>query len=218
MDDGQFKKELQELNEMILIMGKSVEETIRGSLKALENRNISLIESIIDNDRQIDLMELKTGEKCLRLLALYQPVASDLRFITTAMLIVTDLERIGDLAVEIAQRVIEMGKEPLIKPLVDLSKMVKIAKSMVRQSLDAFVKRDTQEAKNIPKMHENAEHLRKLIYDEVQEIIGKSPRLAGRGLPLILIAYHLDRIVGHAANIAEYVVYMVDAQVIKHKK
>lgn len=214
----QIKKELETLNEMILKMGNFVGKTIHECLEALARQDISLAKSIIASDREIDLMELKVNETCLKLLALYQPVASDLRFITTAMLIATDMERIGDLAVEIASAVVEMGSEPLIKPLVDLPKMEKIAKMMVDKGLKAFVTRDTWEAKSIKEMEDEAVRLRKLIYDEVEGVIVNNPQLISRGLPLILIAYYLERIVGHAANIAEDVVYMVDAEVIKHKK
>lgn len=218
VDVRQLNKELEVLNEMILKMGDCVRKMIENSLEALRKQDTLLAKKIISEDRQIDLLELSIDEDCLRLLALYQPVASDLRFITTAMLISTDMERIGDLTVEIAKRVVEMGKELLIKPLIDLPKMEEIAKTMVDKGLQAFVTRDTREAKSISQMENETVRLRKLIYDEVQRIITKDSQLVSRGLPLIFIAYHLERIIGHATNIVEDVVYMVDAEVIKHKK
>lgn len=217
MDDGQFKKELNNLRQMILKMGSLVVTAIHESFKVLERRDIQKAKTIIESDREIDVMELKLDEQCLRMLALYQPVASDLRFVTTAMSIATDLERIGDLALNIAQRVVEMGEEPLLKPLIDLPKMVAIVKEMLNRSLDAFIRRDTAMAKTITKMQHKTDVLKELIYKEVQEIMTRNPQSVKRGLPLILITHHLERIVGHTINIVEDVVYMVDAQVIKHK-
>jgi len=194
-----------------------VENTIIDSFMILEKRDIKKAQQIINNDKSIDFLELKINEDCLRLLALYQPVASDLRFITTAMSIVTDLERIADLASDIASRVIEMGNEPLIKPLIDIPKMVNIAKDMLHKSLRAYVKRDTRLAKEVSLMRQKTDDLRDLIYNELEEVMTKNPQRLSRGLPLILITHHLDRIISHTENIAEDVVYMVDAQVIKHR-
>ncbi|OIO13800.1 phosphate transport system regulatory protein PhoU [Candidatus Gottesmanbacteria bacterium CG11_big_fil_rev_8_21_14_0_20_37_11] len=217
MNDGQFKKALENLNGLILQIGNGVENTIIDSFMILEKRDIKKAQQIINNDKSIDFLELKINEDCLRLLALYQPVASDLRFITTAMSIVTDLERIADLASDIASRVIEMGNEPLIKPLIDIPKMVNIAKDMLHKSLRAYVKRDTRLAKEVSLMRQKTDDLRDLIYNELEEVMTKNPQRLSRGLPLILITHHLDRIISHTENIAEDVVYMVDAQVIKHR-
>lgn len=217
MDEGQFNKELGELNNLILCMGSSVERVIHDSLSAFEKGDLHLAKSIVNNDEEIDRMELKINEKCLTLLALYQPVASDLRFITTAIAIVTDLERIGDLASNIAQGVLEIGEKPVLKSLSDLPQTVEIVKSMLHKSLDAFIKKDTKEAIDITKIKENADKIKNASYEEVKIFLNKDPNNMNRGLSLILITYHLERIIGHITNIAEDVVYMVDAQVIKHK-
>lgn len=217
MDDGQFKKELESLNKMVLKMGNLVEETIHNSLVALETGNISSARSLVNNDQVIDKLELKISEECLKLLALYQPVASDLRFITTTMSIVTDLERMGDLAADIAAEVVEVGEKPLFGPIQDLPKIVKIVEMMLHKSLEAFVRRNTKEAKEVTVMKEKTDNFRKLVYSEIQKLLAENSKYTSCGLSLILINHHLERIACHVINIAEDVVYMVDAEIIKHK-
>lgn len=217
MNENQLNKELGELNSLILSIGSLVERVIHDSLIAFKRGDLNLAKSIVINDKEIDEMELKINEKCLTLLALYQPVASDLRFITTAIAIVTDLERIGDLASNIAQRVVEIGERPVFKSLTDLLQTVEIAETMLHKSLDAFIKRDTKKATDVIKMKVNANKIINALYMEVKMFLNRNPNYINRGLSLILITYHLERIIGHVTNIAEDVVYMVDAEVIKHK-
>lgn len=218
MNEGQYIKELEDLNRRILEMGGFVEKAIDNSLAAFERSNLTLARAIVANDQTIDEMELAINEKCLTILALYQPVASDLRFITTAMQIVTDLERIGDLACEIAKGIIEMENETLFKLPVNLTVIVDTAKSMVHQSLNAYIDRDTNKAKSVTKMKKEIDSLKKLVYHEMQKLMIGNSKYISCGLPMILIIHHLERIAGHAANIAEDVVYMVNAEVIKHQK
>lgn len=218
MNDGQYKKELEELNRRMLEMGGLVEKSIDNSLAAFEQTNLTLARTIVANDQRIDEMELQISDKCLTLLALYQPVASDLRFITTAILIVTDLERIGDLASEIAKSVIEMKNETAFKLPVNISTIVNTAKSMMHQSINAYIERDTNTAKSVTKMNKEIDSLKKSVYDEIQKLMMGNSKYISNGLPMILIIHHLERITGHAANIAEDVVYMVNAEVIKHQK
>ncbi len=217
MNEGQLNKELSELNNLILSMSSLVERVIHDSLIAFGKGDLNLAKSIVINDKEIDEMELKINEKCLTLLALYQPVASDLRFITTAIAIVTDLERIGDLASNIAQRVVEIGERSVFKSLTDIPQTVEIAEAMLHKSLDAFIKRDTKEATDVTKMKVNADKIINTFYMEVKMFLNQNPNNINRGLSLILISHHLERIIGHVTNIAEDVVYMVDAEVIKHK-
>lgn len=217
MDDGHFVDELKELNSLIMKMGTLVEKSIHDAFTVLKSRDKELARKIIESDRELDQLELAIDEKCLRLLALYQPVASDLRFITTAMLITTDLERIGDLSLDISERVLELGDQPLIKPLIDLPKMVDLVEKMMRLSLRAFIERNTSGVKDINKYEDQVDNLRDRIYAEIKHLMEKDSRKVAGGLPLVRIAFHLERIADHTTNIVEDVVYMVDATLIKHQ-
>ena len=167
-------------------------------------------------DDNIDQIELEVDDLCLELLATQQPMAIDLRFITTGMRIGSDLERIGDLAVDIAQRAEELSSQPLLKPLEDIPRMAELAEKMVHKALDAFVKRDAALARELWQDEEKADGYRDLVQDELMAIMAKDPATTARALPLILISRHLERIADHATNIAEDVVYMVEGKVIKH--
>ncbi len=180
MNEGQLNKELSELNNLILSMSSLVERVIHDSLIAFGKGDLNLAKSIVINDKEIDEMELKINEKCLTLLALYQPVASDLRFITTAIAIVTDLERIGDLASNIAQRVVEIGERSVFKSLTDIPQTVEIAEAMLHKSLDAFIKRDTKEATDVTKMKVNADKIINTFYMEVKMFLNQNPNTINR--------------------------------------
>jgi len=218
MIDGRehFQKELRKLNDLILKMGGMVEKSIFNSVEALKKNNPRLAQEVITNDDTIDQVELEVDDLCLELLATQQPMAIDLRFITTGMRIGSDLERIGDLAVDIAQRAEELAKLPLLKPLEDIPKMAELAEKMVHRALDAFVKRDAALARTLWQDENKADSFRNLVTDELTGIMTKDPAAATRALPLILIARHLERIADHATNISEDVVYMVEGKVIKH--
>lgn len=218
MIDGRehFQKELNRLNDLILKMGGMVEKSIYNSVEALKKNNPKLAKDVILADSQVDNLELEVDELCLELLATQQPMAVDLRFITTGMRIGSDLERIGDLAVDIAQRAVELAALPLLKPLEDIPKMAELAEAMVHKALDAFVKRDAALARTLWQDEEKADGYRDLVSDELLGIMAKDPAVTSRALPLILIARHLERIADHATNIAEDVVYMVEGKVIKH--
>ena len=216
MIERSFDSELAELNDLILKMGSMAEESIHKSIEALKNRDEELSKEIIANDRLIDELENEIDEKCITLLATRQPMAGDLRFIATAMKICTDIERIGDLSVDIAQKNLELLNMPLLKPLIDTPKLAKLAQDMLKLSLDSFVKRDSNLSKEIHDMERESDNLRNLITDELIQIMVKDSSTVTRALPLLLIARFLERICDHAMNIAEDVVYMVDAKVIKH--
>lgn len=211
-----FQKELQRLNDLILKMGAMVEKSIFNSVDALKKNNPRLAREIVSADDAIDRIELETDDLCLELLATQQPMAVDLRFITTGMRVVSDLERIGDLSVDIAQRAVELSEQALLKPLVDIPKMAELAEKMVHKALDSFVKRDADLARSLWEDEEKADGYRNLIQDELIEIMSKDASTTSRALPLLLIARHLERIADHATNIAEDVVYMVEGKVIKH--
>jgi phosphate transport system protein len=212
-----FDEELKELNLQILKMGALAEEAILGSVKALKEQSKGLAQKIIDSDTAIDGLELAIEENCLKLMALHQPTAVDLRFITTGMKINAELERIADLAVDIAQRVLEIADKPLLKPLVDIPKLCAVAQSMLKDAIDAFVNRDIELAKKVVLQDAEADRLKDLVQQElVYDYMVKDGTTAPRAVPLLLIARHLERICDHTTNIAEDVIYMVQAKVVKH--
>lgn len=212
-----FDEELAVLKKDILGMGALVEDAIANSIKALAELNAPEAQQVITEDKIIDEWEIKIDEKCLDLLALRQPMAGDLRFIAMAMKISTDLERMADLAVDIAQRVIELSGKPLLKPLIDIPKLTTLAQQMTNDALDAFVNADADRAGNVILSDSEADRLRNLVQSElINDFICKDPGTAPRAVPLLLIARHLERICDHATNIAEDVIYMVQAKVVKH--
>jgi phosphate transport system protein len=211
-----FQKELTKLNDLILRMGGMVEKAIFNSVEALRKSDAKKAQEVVGLDDKVDKLELEVDDLCLELLATQQPMAIDLRFITTGMRVGSDLERIGDLAVDIAQRAIELADQPLLKPLVDIPKMAELAEKMVHKALDSFVKRDAAMARELWVDEEKADNYRDLVYEELVEIMNKDAKATPRALPLIIISRHLERIADHATNIAEDVVYMAEGTVIKH--
>ncbi len=212
-----FDEELKSLNAQILRMGAMTEEAIMDSVKALKQQDKEMALKVVNSDKRIDMMELEIEERCLEMLALHQPAAIDLRFITTALKLNNELERIADLAVDVAQRVLEIVDKPLLKPLVDIPKLCVIAQNMVRQSIDAFVNRDIDLARNVVLSDSEADKLKSLVQNElINDFMAKDGSTAPRAVPLLLIARHLERMCDHATNIAEDVIYMVQAKVVKH--
>jgi phosphate transport system protein len=198
-------------------MGALVEEAIRQSVESLKNRDEFLAQEVIGSDKTIDELELKVNEYCLTLLATRQPVAADLRFIDTAMKIATDLERMADLAVDIAERTLELADKPLLKPLIDIPKLAVLAQHMTQGSINAFVRRDVTLAAKICLMDDEADAIRNTIQDELmRNYIVKDGSTGPRAIPLLLVARFLERICDHATNICEDVIYMVKAEVVKH--
>jgi len=212
-----FDQELKDLNQDILKMGAFAEEAIYKSIEALKNKDEWLAKNVIDNDNNIDRLELAIDEKCIDLIARYQPMAKDLRFITTGMKINAELERIADIAVDIAQRTLELVDKPLLKPLIDIPKLTSISQNMVKTAIDAFIKGDIELAKKVMLSDPEADKLRNLIQKElIEDYMMKDPSSAPRAVQLLLIVRFLERICDHTTNIAEDVIYMVQAEVIKH--
>ncbi|RJO65542.1 MAG: phosphate transport system regulatory protein PhoU [Candidatus Omnitrophota bacterium] len=212
-----FDEELADLKKDLLDMGYLVERAIGNSVEALRTLNSQKAQKVIIEDKVIDECELHIDERSLDLLALRQPMAVDLRFIAMTMKITTDLERMADLAVDIAQRVLELQGAPLLKPLVDIPKLAVLAQDMVRGALDAFVKGDVNLAKKLILRDTEADALRNAVQSElINDYIVKDSSTTSRAVPLLLIARHLERICDHATNIAEDVIYMVEAKVVKH--
>ena len=210
-------QELKELNEDILKMGALAEEAIYKSVEALKNRDKDMANSVIENDSSIDKLELAVDEKCVDLIARYQPMAKDLRFITTGMKINAELERIADIAVDIAQRTLELVDKPLLKPLIDIPKLTAIAQNMVKMVIDSFVRKDIELAKKVLMSDGQADQMRDLIQKElIEDYMLKDCASAPRAVQLLLIARFLERICDHTTNIAEDVIYMVQAQVVRH--
>jgi phosphate transport system protein len=213
-----FDQELKELKEKLLYEGSLVEKAIDEALRALLERDSELAQQVISNDDILNAKEVELDEFCLKLLALRQPAAKDLRFITTAIKINYDLERIGDLAVNICERALELNQEPQLKPYIDLPKMAKIAQTMVKESLDAFVKEDVDLALKVAKDDELVDQLLDQIFRELLTYMMEDPRTISRATRLIFISKYLERIADHAVNIAELVIFMVKGKIIRHMK
>ena len=212
-----FDEELKGLDQDILKMGIFAEEAIHKSIEALKNRDRELAKGVIENDTNIDKLELVIDEKCIDLIARHQPLAKDLRFITTGMKLNAELERIADIAVDIAQRVLEIVDKPLLKPLVDIPKLTAVAQGMVKMAVDSFIKSDVELAKKVILSDNEADKLRNIITKElIEDYMAKDASTAPRAVQLLLIARFLERICDHATNIAEDVIYMVQAEVVKH--
>jgi phosphate transport system protein len=211
-----FHEELESLKQTLLAMGGLVEEQIRQVMRALIERDDALAQSVVERDQQVNAYDLEVDETCVNLLALHQPAAGDLRFITTAMKIVTDLERMGDQAVNIAQRVLELNQEPQLKPYIDLPRMAEKAQRMVKESLDAFVARDTELARRVCAEDAEVDAIKEQIFRELLTFMMEDPRTIPRAIRLILISRFLERLADHATNIAEMVIYLVDAKMVRH--
>jgi phosphate transport system protein len=212
-----FDESLKELKEDILKMGAYAEEAIYKSMEALKSRSSDIARDVIAKDKEIDELELVIDEKCIDLIARHQPMAKDLRFITTGMKLNEELERIADIAVDISQRILEIVDKPLLKPLEDLPKLAAVAQNMVKMSIDSFISGDVETAKKALLKDSEADNLRNSIQKElVEEYMVKDGSTAPRAVQLLLIARFLERICDHTTNIAEDVIYMVQAKVVKH--
>ena len=211
-----FHEELEALKQTLLAMGGLVEDQIRRVMRALTERDDVLAQEVIDRDRQVNAYDVEVDETCVNLLALHQPAAGDLRFITTAMKIVTDLERIGDQAVNIAQRALELNREPQLKPYIDLPRMAERAQAMVKDSLDAFVARDTELARRVCGADAEVDALKEQMFRELLTFMMEDARTIPRAIRLILISRFIERVADHATNIAEMVIYMVESKMVRH--
>lgn len=212
-----FDEELKQLQDDISRMGTFAQGAIAKSVQALTARDKALAQQVISFDEQIDELELDIDEKCIDLLARFQPMAVDLRFIATGMKLNAEIERIADLAVDIAQRVLELADKPLLKPLVDIPKLSVIAQNMVKNAIESFLSKNVDLARKVVLSDNEADSLRNKVQDElINEYMRKDPSTADRAVPLLLIARHLERICDHTTNIAEDVIYMVKARVVKH--
>jgi phosphate transport system protein len=201
---------------MLLMMGAKVEEMLGQAMKALVERNTPLADRTLSIDRQINRLEIEVDDLCLRVLARRQPVASDLRFITMALKVVTDLERMGDLGVNICERVMELNEEPPLKPYVEVVNMAEAAQEMLREALDAFVAGDADRATAIIERDSNVDAYYATIFRELLTYMMENPRNIYRATRVQSIAKYIERIADHATNLAEMVVFMVRGKDIRH--
>ena len=211
-----FDEELGDLKSQILRMGALVEEQIEGSIKALVDRDADLASRMIERDKLVNTFDVDIDENCIRLLALQAPAAGDLRFVTTAMKISTELERMSDLAENICERVIELNEEPQLKPYIDIPRMANWTMQMVRESLDAFVRSDATQARKVCADDDFVDDLTHQLFRELLSFMLENPATITRAIRLTFIGKYLERIADHATNIAELVIYMVEGKIVRH--
>ncbi|HEX9019752.1 MAG TPA: phosphate signaling complex protein PhoU [Nitrospirota bacterium] len=212
----QKEHDIEALKERVLKMGGFVEDSIRKSVTALVERDQKLSVEVIDGDAIVNNYDVEIEEECIRFLAIWQPTGSNLRFVTTAIKIITDLERMGDLAVDICERAIELNDEPPLKPYIDIPRMAEAAQKMLKDSLDAFVAKDAELAIKVCAADDFVDNLNQQIFNELLVYMLKDPKNISRAVRLTYITKYLERIADHATNIAEMVVFMVKGKVIRH--
>ncbi len=211
-----FIEELDELQKKLLEMGGLVESGVHNSVLSLTEHNETLAQEVLRNEARINQMEIEVDDFAVGLMALYQPMARDLRFLTAAIKINADLERMGDLAVNIVERALSLIYQPPVKPLIDIPQMAKLVESMVRRSLDAFVKRDPELARTVLLSDDAVDELRDAIYHELIGFMERDSRTVSRAVDLMFVARNLERIADHATNIAEDVLYLVQGVDVRH--
>ena len=216
--DKRYEEELTKLREEILYMGGLVEDQIQKAVKSLVDRDSDLANIIVERDHEVNRLDVEIDELCIKLLALHQPAGVDLRLITTGLKITTDLERIGDMAVNICERALELNQEPQLKPYIDIPRMARISQRMIHESLDAFVREDTDLALKVCKDDANVDQLNAQIFRETITFMLEDAQTISRATKISSISKYLERIADHATNIAEMVIFMVKGKSIRHMK
>jgi phosphate transport system protein len=211
-----FDEELKNLKEKLLRMAGLVEDSIELAIEAIKDRKDELIQDILKNEERINLLDVEVDETCLRLMALRQPMAGDLRFITSAMKIDSELERMGDLAVNIAEQAMILNKVPPLKPLLDIPRMARMAQAMVRDSINAFINKDEALARSVCERDDDVDDLDEQIFRELLTYMMEDPANIARAVALILVSRNLERMADHATNVGEDVIYLVKGKSIKH--
>ena len=211
-----FNSELEKTKRKILSLGALVEERVRLAVTAVESLDMAAAQKVIDNDWEIDEMEVDIEEECLKVLALHQPVAVDLRFLVATIKINNDLERIGDEAVNIAERVIVLAKRPPLEFVFDYGPMAEKTQAMLKMSLDALVNLDIELAFKVMALDDAVDEIQNLAYDRIKETIRRTPDRVGYLVNLLLISRHLERLADHTTNIAEEVVYLIEGDIVRH--
>ena len=216
--DKTYEQELQDLREKLLAMGGKVEAAIAASVRAVTERDAELAQKVKASDVEVNRLEVAIDGACRRLLALRQPAASDLRFITTALKIVTDLERMGDLAVNVAERAIDLCQAPSLGPYHDLSSLAELSEAQLRKALDAFVERDPVKAEEVMAGDAILDALYLKIFNDLLQLMMEDSRAIRRATALMFVAKHLERFGDHAINLAEMVIYMVRGTDVRHPR
>jgi phosphate transport system protein len=216
MERQHFDTDLKTLKSRLLGMAALVEERVHMAIRGLVERRVELVEKVIAGDRDINALQIEIDDRCLKLLALQNPMASDLRLITAAMKINADLERIGDQAVNIGEHSLRLLRLPLLKPLIDIPRMAEMAEGMVRGSLDAFVRKDALLAREILARDDEVDNLKDQLFRELLTYMMADPATIERALALILVSRSIERIADHATNIAEDVIFLVEAKDVRH--
>ncbi|PSR31394.1 MAG: phosphate transport system regulatory protein PhoU [Sulfobacillus benefaciens] len=207
-----FRAELQQLDQELIRMGALVEDQIRRAVKSLTERNLTLAHMVIADDDRVDAMEIDIERRCLTLLALQQPLAGDLRIVSTILKIITDLERMADHAADIAEVTVRLGQEPLVKPLVDIPEMARLSSSMVRLALNAYIHRSLEEAVTMIRLDDDVDHLYSRIFDDLQGLMQDRPETVPQAIHLLFVANYIERVADHATNLGEWVIYMVTGE------
>jgi phosphate transport system protein len=216
--DKAFEADLNEVRRKLLVMGGKVEEQIAGAVRALTDRDSGLAERVKKGDRDVNLLEVEIDERCRRILALRQPTASDLRLITTALKIVTDLERIGDEATHIAERALELNEAPPLSLTMGLTRLSMLAQEQVRSALDAFVTEDAPAAEAVLSDDDQLDDLFVRIFNQLLGLMMEDSRTIRRATALVSVAKYLERIGDHGVNVAEMVIYMVRGTDVRHPR
>jgi phosphate transport system protein len=211
-----FQEDLDALKERLLAMGGLAEERVREAVRALKDRDSGAIDAVLTGDEPINDLHMEVDDRCFKLLALHQPMAADLRVIVAAVKINTDLERVGDLAVNIAEAARRYVRHPPVKPLIDIPRMGELAEKMLRDALDAFVRRDMILAEAVLAADDTLDALKTQIFRELLTYMLQSPDTIEPALDLILISRHLERIGDHATNVAEDVIFILSARDVRH--
>ncbi|VAX31162.1 Phosphate transport system regulatory protein PhoU [hydrothermal vent metagenome] len=212
-----FQNELERLKKKLLALSAIVEESVERAVRSISNRDIPLAREVIENDRTIDLLEVEVEEECLKILALHQPVAGDLRFVVAVLKINNDLERIGDLAVNIAERSAYLAeKEPIAMPF-DFVTMEKKTRLMLEKSIDSLIQMNIEVANEVGAADDEIDAINREMYNQVAIGVRNSPDQADRLIHCLSISRHLERIADYATNIAEDVIYMIKGQIIRHQ-
>jgi phosphate transport system protein len=211
-----FQEELQQLKTRLLEMGGLAEDRVRSIVQALVDRNPSIVDRVLEGDGPINQLHMEIDSRCFKLLALHQPMAVDLRAIVSAVKINTDLERVGDLAINIAEAVKRYMRHAPVKELIDIPRMADIAQGMLRDALDAYVRRDTSLAQSVLNEDDELDGLKTQVFRELLTYMLQDPSTIEPALDLILISRHLERIGDHATNVAEDVIFMVSARDVRH--
>jgi len=216
MERHHFEEELQALKSRLLSMAALVEERVHRAIQGLIERRAEVVQEVAVGDKEVNELQIDIDDRCLKLLALQNPMASDLRLITAAMKINADLERIGDQAVNIAEHALRLIRLPLLKPLIDIPRMAEMAERMTRDSLDAFVRKDAAIARSVLTRDDEVDELKDQLFRELLTYMMADPGTIERALALILVSRSLERIADHATNIAEDAIFIIEAKDVRH--